>query len=68
MSLKGERMKITHDILISLRHKNGEFNKTKTETAKFIGIERKTFQRIIDGIQVSVSKGTYDKLEKWLNS
>lgn len=61
-------MIITAEKLVTLRRKNGEFNKTKTDTAKYIGIERKTFQRVIDGLQSSVNNKTYDKLEKWLNS
>ncbi|MFT8497160.1 hypothetical protein FGL85_10990 [Leuconostoc pseudomesenteroides] len=59
---------ITEEKLVALRQKNGEFNKTKTDTAKYIGIERKTFQRVVDGLQSRVNKNTYDKLEKWLNS
>ncbi|MBZ5983625.1 hypothetical protein KIJ05_00505 [Leuconostoc gelidum subsp. gasicomitatum] len=59
---------ITTEKLTSLRRRNGEFNKNKTDTAKYIGIERKTFQRIIDGVQITVNKKTFDKLDKWLNA
>lgn len=69
---KGEMMtatkEITPEILLQLRRKNGEINKTKTDTAVLIGIGRKTWEPIINGKKQKVSYEVFNKLDKWLNS
>lgn len=58
---------ITPELLLKLRRKNGETNKTKTATAILIGIGRKTWEPIINGSKKKVSFEVFSKLEKWLN-
>lgn len=59
---------ITPELLLKLRRKNGEINKTKTDTAVLIGIGRKTWEPIINGNKQKVSYEVFNKLEKWLNA